>query len=171
VLGIERLSAPDVLRDDRIVFYESPTQLNFYQYHRWSADPATLVRDSIAQRLSQAGLFAEVRLLPAREPVDYLLRGRVLNFEEVDFGSGVKGRAGLELALVRAHDRKVLWTATRQAESAAQGQGVAGVVEALNAASDHVLSELLPLLLAQAEQDIAQGGRKPSPSEEQTPRL
>jgi ABC-type uncharacterized transport system auxiliary subunit len=168
VLGIERLSAPEVLRDDRIVFYESPTQLNFYQYHRWSSDPATMIRDAIARRLGQAGLFAEVRLLPAREPVDYLLRGRVLNFEEVDYDSGVKGRAGLELTLVRAQDRKVLWTAARQAQDAAQGQGMAAVVEALNAASDRVLSELLPLLLAQAERDMQQRGLTPSPSEEQT---
>jgi hypothetical protein len=42
------------------------------------------------------------------------------------------------------------------------------VVEALNAASDRVLSELLPLLLAQAERDMQQRGLTPSPSEEKT---
>jgi len=157
VLGIERFSAPEILRDDRLVYYESATQLNFYQYHRWSSEPATMMRDLVAQRLAQMGLFAEVRLLPAREPVDYLLRGRLLNFEEVDYASSVQGRAALELTLVRTRDRKVLWTAVRQAQSAVQGRGTPAVVEAVNAASEQVLSELLPLLVARAEQDIQQG--------------
>ncbi len=161
VLGIERFSAPEFLRDDRIVYYESPTQLNFYQYHRWSSDPASMIRDSVAQRLNHAGVFAEVRLLPARDPVDYYLRGRVLNFEEVDYESGVRGRAALELTLVRAQDRVVVWSGTRQAQSAAQGTGVAAIVEALNTASEQVLNELLPPLLAGAGKDIEQGS-KPS---------
>lgn len=160
VMGIERLGAPEVLRDDRIVFYESPTQLNFYQYQRWSSDPATMLRDSIAQRLDHAGVFSNVRLLPARDPVDYLLRGRLLNFEEVDYEAGVKGRVALELALVRVRDRRVLWSDTRQALVAVQGKGVAAVVEAVNAASDQVLNELLPPLVAQVVQEIQQGSRK-----------
>ena len=94
VLGVERLRAPEVLRNDRIIYYESPTQLNFYENHRWSSDPPSMVRDSLAGQFSQAGVFSEVRLLPARDPVDYLLRGRVLNFEEVDYEGGAKGRVG-----------------------------------------------------------------------------
>lgn len=158
-LGVERLGAPEVLRNDRILYYESPTQLNFYENHRWSSDPPSMVRDSLAGQLSQAGVFSEVRLLPARDPVDYLLRGRLLNFEEVDYEGGAKGRVRLELTLVRVRDHKVLWSEARQAQVAAQGKEVAGVVEALSAASDQVLQELVPALLAQAAQDIQQGSK------------
>jgi len=157
VLGVERLSAPEVLRNDRILYYESPTRLNFYENHRWSSDPSSLVRDSLAGQLSQAGVFSEVRLLPARDPVDYLLRGRLLNFDEVDYEGGAKGRVRLELTLVRVRDRKVLWSDVRQAQVPAPGKEVAGVVEAVNAASDQVLKELVPGLLAQVKQDIEQG--------------
>jgi ABC-type uncharacterized transport system auxiliary subunit len=162
VLGIEHFRATDALRDDRIVFYESPTQMNFYQYHRWSADPATMVTDLAARRLDQAGAFAAVRRLPSRDPVDYVVRGQVLNFEEVDHASGVRARVALEMALVRTRDRKTLWSQSRQAESAVQGKGVPAVVEALNAASTRVLDELLPGLVAQVERD-AQQDSKPSP--------
>ncbi len=157
VLGIERFGAPEALRDDRIVFYESPTQINFYQYHRWSADPATLLTDLAARRLDQAGIFAAVRRLPSRDAVDYVLRGSILNFEEVDDESGVHARVGVQMSLVRSRDRKTLWSQTRQAESAAQGKGVPGVVEALNAASVRVLDDLLPAVLAQVEHDSQQG--------------
>ena len=157
VLGIERFGATEALRNDRLVYYSSPTQLGFYDYHRWVADPATMLRDDIARRIQQAGLFADVQLLPARGAVDYYLRGRVLNFEEVDYEGAVSGRVGLELTLVRGSDRQVVWTGSKQVKTAAAGQGHAAVVEALNAASDQVLGELVPQLLAKAEEDLKQG--------------
>lgn len=162
VLGVEHFRATEALRDDRIVFYESPTQINFYQYHRWSADPATLLTDLAARRLEQAGVFAAVRRLPSRDPVDYVLRGDILNFEEVDDASGVRGRVAVQMSLVRSRDRKTLWSQSRQAESAAQGKGVPGVVEALNAASVRVLDDLLPAVVAQVERDSQQN---PNPSQ------
>jgi ABC-type uncharacterized transport system auxiliary subunit len=159
VLGIERFRAAEVLRDDRIVYYESPTQLNFYQYHRWGSDPATLLTDLVARRLSQTGVFSEVRRLPSPEPVDYVLRGHLLNFEEVDYEAGVKGRVALEMTLFRSRDHKVVWSERRQVESAAEGKGVAGVVNALNAASVRLLDEVLPALIAQVERDLQQGSQ------------
>ena len=156
VLGIERFSAPEALRNDRLVFYSSPNQVGFYDHHRWVADPASMLRDDVAQRVRQAGLFADVQLLPARSESNYYLRGRVLHFEEVDYEGGVSGRAGLELTLVRGSDRQVVWSGSKLAKSGAAGQAHAAVVEALNAASDQVLGELLPLLLAKAEEDLKQ---------------
>lgn len=156
VLGIERFRAPDFLRDDRIVYYESPTQVNFYQYHRWAAEPAELFAETIARRLRRAELFTEVRKLPARATVDYILRGHVLNFEEVDEPAGVKGRVALQLSLIRAKDQAVVWTGSRTAERPAVRNGVPGVVEALNASSEQVLEDLLRDLTARVEHEVAQ---------------
>jgi ABC-type uncharacterized transport system auxiliary subunit len=121
-----------------------------------------MLTDLVARRLVQRAVFLEVRRLPAREPVDYILRARVLSFEEVDYAAGVKGRVALEMSLVRSRDRKTLWSETRQAESAAEGKGVAAVVNALDAASARLLDELLPVLVAQVERDLPQGSQ-PSP--------
>jgi ABC-type uncharacterized transport system auxiliary subunit len=156
VLGVEHFRAPEVLRDDRIVYYESPTQLNFYQNHRWASDPATMLTDAVARRLAETGAFADVIRLPSPRPVDYLLRGRVLGFEEVDYETGVKGRVALELTLVRSQDEKVRWSATRRAESVAEGKGVSAVAKAVNAASNQVLGEMLPALIEQVEHDFQQ---------------
>ena len=92
VLGIERFSAPDALRGDRLVYYSSPTEAGFYDYNRWIADPASLLRDSVAGRIRHSGLFTDVVLLPARVESNYYLRGRVLHFEELDYDGGVSGR-------------------------------------------------------------------------------
>jgi len=155
-LGVEHFRAAEVLRDDRIVYYRSPTELDFYQYHRWSADPATLVTERAARWLGQMGVFADVRLLPSREPVDYVLKGRVLNFEEVDDNQGGKGRAALALELVRSHDRRVVWSFTRQSEHAIEGKGMSGVVDALDASTQDLLGQALTGLTQQVEHDFAE---------------
>jgi len=75
VLGIEHFRGPEIMRDDRIVHYESSTQLNFYQQHRWSAEPTAMLAELCHRWLEQKGVFAEIRLAPYRDPVDYSLKG------------------------------------------------------------------------------------------------
>ena len=159
VLGVEHFRALDVLRDDRIIYYESPTQLNFYEHHRWSSDPPTLLSELTGRALRQMQLFADVRMLPSREPVDYILKGRVFHFEEVDEESGGKARVGLGLTLVRSRDHMVVWSAERQVERPIQTKGVAGVVEALNSSTEGLLAEVLPGLVTQVERDLTQLGK------------
>ncbi|MBI1940476.1 MAG: membrane integrity-associated transporter subunit PqiC [Acidobacteria bacterium] len=156
ILGVERFGAAETLRDDRIVYYESSTQLNYYEYHRWGSDPAGMLEELTVRKLDRAGVFKEVRRLPSRAHVDYVLRGQVLNFEEVDFEGGVQGRVTLELTLVRWSDGFTVWSETRMVERPAEGQGVAGVVRALNASSEQLLSEALPGLMARMDSEVAQ---------------
>ena len=153
VLGIQQFRAPEPLRDDRILYYESPTQLNFYQQHRWDVDPATMLSGLAQRELQQTGVFAQVLLAPYQGNVDYVLRGQVLSFSEVDYQGGVKGRVGLALTLLRLPDRTVVWSAQRQVENAVQEQGVPGVVSALNAATKQILDEMIPAIVAQVESD------------------
>ena len=157
ILGVEPFRAVEVLRDDRIVYFESPTQLNFYEYHRWSSNPATMLTDLTIRRMNMLGEFAGVRILPSRAPVDYVLRGRLLNFDEVDFDAQVKGRVVLELSLLRSRDNALVWSGIRQAESVAEGKGVPAVASALSAASGQLLDATLPLLVAAVERDVQRG--------------
>jgi ABC-type uncharacterized transport system auxiliary subunit len=154
VLGVEHFGAPEVLRDDRIVYYVSPTQLNYYQFHRWGATPATLLAEFSAQWLDSLGVFAQVKMLPTREHVDYTLGGRVLHFEEVDSEGGGKARLALALSLVRMKDHKLVWSGERQQETPLQASGVEGLANALNASCAQLLRDLVPGLIAQVEQDF-----------------
>jgi ABC-type uncharacterized transport system auxiliary subunit len=154
VLGVERFRAPELLRDDRIVYYVSPTQVNFYQHHRWGSDPATLLTEYAAQWADSSGVFTQVRMLPVRETVDYILGGSVLSFEEVDTEGGAKVRMGLALSLVRTSDHKRVWSGEQRQETPLGGSGVEGVASALNASCARVLSAMAPGLIAQVEQDF-----------------
>jgi ABC-type uncharacterized transport system auxiliary subunit len=115
-----------------------------------------MLEELAARKLDRAGVFAEVRRLPSRAPVDYVLRGRVLNFEEVDYESGVQGRVTLELALIRSQDGTTVWRDRRMVERPAEGKGVPGVVKALSASSEQLLNEALPGLIAQVDGEFAQ---------------
>ena len=161
VLGVEHFRAAEMLRDDRIVFYKSPTEVDYYEHHRWSTDPATMMTELAARWLDQMGIFSEVRLLPSREGVDYKLAGRVLNFEEVDSEGETKGRVALRLTLVRTRDQKVVWTFVRQSEHPAEDRGMAGVVKALDASNESLLREALGGVAAQVEQDFDESQQHP----------
>ncbi len=152
-LGIEHFRAPEMLRDDRIVYYQSPNEVNYYQYHRWTSDPPTLLTESTAQWIENAGAFGQVVVLPSREPVDYILRGRVGHFEEVDYEAGGKARVSLDLTLLRARDHKVVWSGRTAADAPLEGKGMAGVATAMNAAVEQVLRGLLPGMVSQVQQE------------------
>ncbi|MGD0224712.1 MAG: ABC-type transport auxiliary lipoprotein family protein [Terriglobia bacterium] len=159
VLGVDHFRAPEFLRDDRIAYYVTPTQMNFYQYHRWGSDPATLVSEFTAEWLNASGAFTQVRMLPVREHVDYTLGGSVRDFEEVDSDGGAKVRLALALSLVRTSDHKLVWSGEQRVETPLPGRGVEGVATALNASCAQALRELVPGLIAQIEQDFKGSGK------------
>jgi ABC-type uncharacterized transport system auxiliary subunit len=159
VLGVEHFRAPEILRDDRIAYYVSPTQVNFYQYHRWGSDPATLLSEYTAQWVEASGVFARVRMLPQRERVDYTLAGRVLGFEEVDSNGSAKARLALALSLVRTSDHKVVWSGSQRQETPLPERGVEGVASALNVACEQALRVVMPGLITQVEQDFKNSGK------------
>ena len=159
VLGVEHFRSSQMLRDDRIVYYVSPTELNFYQHHRWGAEPATLLSEFTAHWLEASGVFAQVKMFPVRDRVDYTLGGEVRNFEEVDSGGGVKVRMALALSLVRSRDHKLVWSGHQREEAVVQRSGVEGVAEALSASCAQALREMTPGLIAQVAQDFKSSGK------------
>ena len=113
-----------------------------------------MLTEYTAQWLGSSGAFAQVRLLPSRQRVDYTLGGSVLSFEEVDYGGATKTRVGLDLFLTRTLDHKVIWTGKQQVDAPLQGTGVEGVANALSASTSQLLREMSPGLIAQVEQDL-----------------
>lgn len=161
VLEIEPFKAAMNLRDDRITYYESPTEFSYYEYRRWSPDPATMLTELTRRRLGETEVFAHVRLVPSHEPSDYTLKGHVLNFDELDYEPGGKARVALDLRLVRTSDKKTVWSDRREVTHAIDQSGVEGVVNSLSAASDQLLSEALPGLEAEVEREFKENPAKP----------
>lgn len=154
-LSIEPFRAAMNLRDDRILYYESPIEFSYYEYHLWSPDPATLLAELTHRHLDRMAIFRHVHIAPNMDRTDYSLQGRLLNFDELDYVPGGRARVALNLVLVRNKDHKVIWSDRREVEHPVEGSGVSGVVEALSAASNQLLSDSLPALVSAVEQDSA----------------
>jgi cholesterol transport system auxiliary component len=153
VLDVPRFQAAEGLRDDRILYFPAPTELNYYRYHRWVAQPADLMAELVADRLRGTGAFAEVRLFPREKPGDYILRGRLSHLEELDDQPGGRVRVGVALELIRSRDQKTVWKDRRVVVGEIPDKGVEGVVAALNASAGRLLDQMLPGLVTQAERD------------------
>lgn len=164
-LSIDPFRAAMSLRDDRIMYYESPTEFSYYEYHLWSPDPATLLAELTRRHLNEMAIFAHVHLAPNKDRTDYALRGQLMNFDELDYPPGGKARVALDLTLVRTKDEKVVWFDRREVEHSIDGSGVAGVVDALSAASDQLLNEALPGLAAAVERESADMSAKTQTTE------
>lgn len=166
VLQVERFEASDVLRDNRIIYYTSPTELNFYQYHRWSSDPGELLTELAMNYFAETGLFRQVYAYPAPVATDFTLRGRVLDLGEMEYekgghGKSGEGRIGLKLDLLETQQNKVIWSARLEETAPIEGKKVRGVVDALNTAAERLLQKAYGGISQVVERKLAQKQEQP----------
>lgn len=143
-LQVERFEVPDLLLDNRIIYYTSPTELNFHEYHRWSSDPGDMLSELAMRFFARTGLFQQVYAYPAPVKADYTLRGRVLELCELKYETDRSAKAGdvrlgLKLDLLQTQQSKVVWSERLEQTEPIQGNNVQGAVSAMNIAAEHLL--------------------------------
>lgn len=146
ILQIEHFDAPDLLRDSRIIYYTSPTQLRYYQRDRWVSEPGEILSELALKYFAETELFQQVYPYPAPTPADYTLRGRVFDFAGIAYGKNDLGKAGearlgLELDLIATEQNKVVWSARLTDTEPAQKNNVQGIVNAMNAAAERLFQQ------------------------------
>ena len=146
IIGVESFSAAAPLNDWRILKYESPTQLKYYEEDHWVSQPSTMIPELAARTLERMGIAKQAGVLPYVEKMDYILQGQILRFEEFESGDQHEARVALKLTLVRFPNREVVWTGTFRSEQPVTGGNVTSAVDALSVATQHVLKEGLTQL-------------------------
>jgi len=141
VIGVEQFSAVAPLNDWRILKYESPTQLKYYEEDQWVSQPTTMIPELAARYLERMGIARQAGVLPWVEKMDYVLQGQILSFEEVDIEDQHAARVAIELTLLRFPKREVVWTGTFRAQQTVAGDNVPATVEALSVATQNVLKD------------------------------
>ncbi len=131
-LLVGRVSAPQLYRDDRLIYRTSNTQVGAYEYHRWAEPPAAMIEAMLVRRLRAGGRFRSVQSLASNARGDYILRGRLHHLEEVTNGTGVSARVALEVELFERGSGGAVWTHFYSADEPVSGKEVPAVVEALN---------------------------------------
>jgi cholesterol transport system auxiliary component len=161
VLALEPLAVDDAYQDERIVYRSSPYRLDYYNYHRWSAPPGTLIADYLEQALERSGKFRAV-VREADDSAPAVLGGRVLAIEEVDESpTRWLGRITVELTLKDAQTGAVLWTDQIAETEPLPAQSPEGLARALSAALDRIARRVIPAI-AEHTQQAAAGAPAPS---------
>jgi ABC-type uncharacterized transport system auxiliary subunit len=144
-LMLGRFSAPNVYRDTRLLYRTGLNEMNIYEQQRWVEPPAEMVKGMFLRVLRQSGRYRSVHLMGSNVRGDYVLRGRVHRFEEVD-APGLGARVAIEADLYDPATGTTLWTHHYQQEETANGNTVPAVVEALNRNVQRGVSEIVASL-------------------------
>ncbi len=85
---VGRLTAPRILRDDRVVYFMSDVEMGVDEYHRWAEPPTEMIEGLLVQRLRRSGQYKSVQRISSTARGDYLLRGHLTSLNEVDDPAG-----------------------------------------------------------------------------------
>jgi ABC-type uncharacterized transport system auxiliary subunit len=143
-IAIEPLTTDGAYDDDRIVYRVTPYRLDYYNYHRWSAPPGTMLSNYLQDAFSRSGRFRAVVHEPT-ESVPVTLGGRVIAIEEVDTSkTSWVGRIAVELTLTDTITNKVLWSQRFDETEPLREQTPEGLARALSAAMARITKRALP---------------------------
>lgn len=145
VLAIEPLETDPAYDDERIVYRLTPYRLDYYNYHRWSSAPGTLVAEYLERAFERSGNFRSVTREAAASSVT--LGGRVVAIEEVDKSkTSWVGRVVVELRLTDTATGEVLWTEQYEEDEPLPEQSPEGLAMGLSKALRRIADRALPIV-------------------------
>lgn len=131
-VAVARLQSSGVNNARALVYHDvsQPLQLRQYHYHYWIDTPPRLLQEELVSYLRRTG-FAE-RVLSAAPGVraDYLISGKIRQFEESRSPQGSAVTVALELELLRRRDRKILMVKDYTHREAVNGTSMHDVAHA-----------------------------------------
>lgn len=130
-LLIGRINAPEILQDGPIVYRSGPNEIGTYAYHQWIEPPPQMVKDMLIRRLRASGKYQSVDELGSSAQGNYVLHGKLYDFEEVDSG-GITALVSMECELFDRRTGRTVWTDYYTHSTPVQGEQIPDVVSALN---------------------------------------
>jgi len=125
-------AAPDLYRDNRVVYAVGDQKIGAYQYERWVGPPPELIRDVILRNLRASGRYMGVYTPQGKAGGDYLLRTRIYDFREEDSGSSLAGRLTMDVELQNTKTGDTVWQTYYNHDEPIGAKTVSDVVAALN---------------------------------------
>lgn len=109
-IGVSQFRADVSYENDKIVYRDSPYEVQYYHYRRWVAPPKKIVTERVVRDYQDSGVFESVVKLPSATVVDYILTGQIQAFEEWDEEDSWYGVVTLEFELLDPSNHEVIWT-------------------------------------------------------------
>ena len=140
ILLVGAIATPEALQDGRIRYRTGSNEAGAYEYHRWTERPGSMVRNSLLRALRVSGKYQRVIESTSSASGDYLLRGKLYEFGEVDNAS-ILTRISLQVELVDKKTNRNVWDRMVEREEPVDGKRVADVVQSLDRNLQHVVRE------------------------------
>src|ERR1700686_5142300 len=108
VLLVGNIATPEALQDGRIRYRTGSNEAGAYEYHRWTERPGSMVRNALIRALRDSGKYQRVLESGSSANGDYLLRGKLDEFGEVDEAT-IQSRISLHVELVDRKTNQNVW--------------------------------------------------------------
>jgi cholesterol transport system auxiliary component len=140
VLVVSDIPTPVSLQDGRIRYRAEPNQAGAYEYHRWTERPGTMVRNSLVRALRASGKYQRVLESSSTAGGDYLVAGRLYEFDEVD-RTNIQTRISLQLQLIDKKTSRIVWDHLFEHEEPVASKEVRQVVQSLDKNLQQVVND------------------------------
>lgn len=141
ILLVGNIVTPEALQDGRIRYRSGSNEAGAYEYHRWTERPGSMVRNSLLRALRASGKYQRVLEASSSATGDYVVRGKLYEFGEVDSAS-VQTRISLQVELVDKKTNRNVWDHHVEREEPVSTRNVIDVVQSLDRNLQRVVSEL-----------------------------
>jgi ABC-type uncharacterized transport system auxiliary subunit len=151
VLAIEPLASEGAYDDERIVYRVDPVRLDYYQYHRWSTTPGSMISGYLQRALSGSGRFRAVVRDTTTETAA-VLGGRVTAIEEIDESrTRWTAHVALELTLADPRTGAILWSRGYEQREPFTDRTPEGLARALGIALGRIAHDAAPEIASLAD--------------------
>lgn len=147
-IAVRQFQSPLYLRQGPIVYRAKPEEIGFYEYHRWAADPRTLVTNAVIDHLRAGGHFSQVSMYDGHPDIDYIFSGKLEKLEEVDYEGGIKVEVALWAQITSVSSRTTVWSNAVSETGTVSKRDVSGVVAQMNQTTALAIDKLLATLPA-----------------------
>lgn len=130
-LLVGNISASHLYREDGIVYSHSSGEMGTYQHQRWAEPPAEMIGEVLVDKLRSSGHYLAVVPQRSNSNGDFLVRGRLYEFKEVDGGTTL-ARVAFELEMRDLKSGTTVWTHYYNHDEPVKGKDVPSVVAALD---------------------------------------
>jgi len=141
VLLVGAIVTPESLQDGRIRYRTGSNEVGAYEYHRWTERPGSMIRNSLVRALQASGKYQHVLESGSSAVGDYLIRGKLLEFDEVD-GEAIQTRISLHVELLDKKTNRNVWQHLAERQEPVTSKSVPDVVLSLDRNLQRVVSEI-----------------------------
>jgi ABC-type uncharacterized transport system auxiliary subunit len=140
-LLVGNIGGPEMFKDTPIAYRVGTNEVGTYQYSRWVEPPVEMLKSKLIRMLRASGRYQSVSGLGSTAEGQFVVRGRLNEFEEVDSGT-IGGLVSMEFELYDRKSGKVVWSHSYSRSEPVEGKKISLVVTALDLNLDRGLQEV-----------------------------